>query len=199
MDEILNSNPFGVKVIKNFDYTHLETNPENIIKLLKSLKETKGLRFTILTDLFAVDFLERDKRFEIVYNLLSLEHNNRIIVKTSVCEKEMMPSASKIFSSSIWYEREIFDMFGVKFSGNPDLRRILTDYGFSGHPLRKDFPVSGYVQVRYDPNAERVVNEPVKLQQAFRDFEFTTPWQGPSYNMPVNDGAPQTPALKTKN
>ncbi len=178
IEVIINKNGFGASV--SFDqYLIIRINHGHLIKFLKHLKENTKLRFTILTDLFAADFPDRLHRFEIVYNLLSLENNVRIIVKTDASEKENVPSATRIFSAADWYEREIFDLFGVVFSGHNDLRRILTDYGFSGHPLRKDFPVSGYVQVRYDEKFERVINEPVKLQQSYRDFDFASPWLGP--------------------
>lgn len=166
-------------------YLTIEVNTGHLTKLLKNLKDNLNLKFTILTDLFAADFPEKLHRFEIVYNLLSLKKNQRIIVKTYAAEQEAVPSATNIHSSANWYEREVFDLFGISFNGHPDMRRILTDYGFSGHPLRKDFPLTGYVQVRYDESLAKVINEPVKLQQAFRSFDFVTPWQGPTYVLPA--------------
>ena len=163
--------------------------PKDIEKTLTKLKTDKALRFTILTDLFAADFPSREKRFEIVYNLLSLENNERIIVKTHIDDGEEVHTASGIFSASTWYEREVFDMFGVTFTGSPDLRRILTDYGFVGHPLRKDFPVTGHVQVKYDEELQKVIYEPVSLDQDFREFDFMSPWQSPKYTLPGDEKA----------
>ena len=175
--------------ISEENYITIKVNHGHLTKLLKQLKENNSLRFTVLTDLFAADFPQKLSRFEIVYNLLSLQNNIRIIIKTYACDKEAIASAAKIFSAANWYEREIFDLFGIVFNGHPDLRRILTDYGFSGHPLRKDFPVTGYVQVRYDNNLEKVINEPAILQQAFREFDFISPWQGPNYALPGDEKA----------
>lgn len=151
----------------------------NLITILDYIKEDDALRFTILTDLFGADFPENDERFEIVYSLLSLKLNKRLILKVTVDENNKIPSIVSVFNAACWYEREIFDMFGVEFDGNPDLRRILTDYGFVGHPLRKDFPVTGHVQVKYDPKLEKVVYESVLLEQEFRNFDFSSPWNGP--------------------
>ncbi|MDX1917310.1 MAG: NADH-quinone oxidoreductase subunit C [Rickettsiaceae bacterium] len=184
IDDFILSNNLDTLFTRQDHYLYYFAAKNDVVKLLSFLKEDEDLRFTILTDLFAVDFPERKERFEIVYNLLSLKNNYRLIIKTSTCDREHIASVSSIFSGACWYEREVFDMFGVKFDGNPDLRRILTDYGFKGHPLRKDFPVSGYTQVRYDEKLEKVIKEPVKLQQAFREFDFLTPWQGPKYAMP---------------
>ena len=145
---------------------------------LKKLKQ-KRFGFDILSDLFAADFPEQEQRFEVVYNLLSLKLNARLIIKTHTGIGQELPSITSIHSAAAWYEREIFDMFGVQFSNNHDLRRILTDYGFVGHPLRKDFPLTGYTQVTYDNKLEQVIYEPVQLTQAYRNFDFTSPWQGP--------------------
>lgn len=161
--------------------------PENLLNVLKFLKENKELRFTILTDLFAADFPERDKRFEVVYSLLSLKLNTRILLKIEVAEDEPVNSLTSIYSAACWYEREIFDMFGIEFKDSPDLRRILTDYGFKGHPLRKDFPLTGHVQVRYDETLEKVIYETVLLEQEFRNFDFTSPWHGPEKNILPGD------------
>jgi len=145
------------------------------------LKYLKGLRFTILTDLTAVDYPEKDNRFEMIYNLLNIYDNLRIMVKFAVADNQPVESIADLFNASIWYEREVFDMFGIHFIGNPDLRRILTDYGFEGHPLRKDFPLTGYKEVRYDEKLQKVIYEPVKLQQDYRNFDFLSPWEGPKY------------------
>lgn len=159
--------------------------PKDLEKTLTRLKTNNSLRFTILTDLFGADFPNREKRFEIVYNLLSLEFNERIIIKVHLEDGEEVKSAAGIFSAAVWYEREVFDMFGVTFAESPDLRRILTDYGFVGHPLRKDFPLTGHVQVKYDDTLQKVIYEPVTLDQDFRDFDFLSPWQGPNYVAPI--------------
>ncbi len=188
IQKIIDKGGFGASISKE-EYLVIKVNHGHLTKLLKKLKESPELRFTILTDLFAADFPEKLSRFEIVYNLLSLKHNLRLIVKTYACDKENVATATNIFSAANWYEREIFDLFGINFNGHPDMRRILTDYGFSGHPLRKDFPVTGYVQVRYDSNLEKVINEPVILQQAFREFDFASPWEGPNYNLPGDEKA----------
>ncbi len=165
------------------------SNTQKLLAILQSLRDSKIMRFTILTDLFAADFPQKKERFEVVYNLLSLKLNMRIIIKTSVADNNSLPSASELFSAATWYEREIYDMFGVTFDNSPDPRRILTDYGFVGHPLRKDFPVTGNVQVRYDTTLKKVVNEPVSLQQEFRDFDFLSPWGGPNNTLPGDEKA----------
>lgn len=152
---------------------------KHLLTILGYIKEDDALRFTILTDLFGADFPENNERFEIVYSLLSLKLNKRLILKVTVDENSKVPSIVSVFNAAGWYEREIFDMFGVEFDGNPDLRRILTDYGFVGHPLRKDFPLTGHVQVKYDPKLEKVVYESVLLEQEFRNFDFSSPWNGP--------------------
>ncbi len=166
-----------------------QSNIDSLLPFLTAIKQSTDLRFTILTDLFAVDFLDRSKRFEIVYNLLSLKLNERIIIKVHIEENESVPSVTKIFSVACWYEREAFDMYGVNFSDSHDLRRILTDYGFVGHPLRKDFPLTGYVQVKYDQILEKVVYEPVKLDQEYREFDFSSDWKGPTYLLPGDEKA----------
>ena len=155
---------------------------EDIAKLLVFLRDDVNCQFKQLMDICGVDYPERPQRFEVVYNLLSLVHNNRVTVKVMLDDNSSIPSVSKVFSSADWWEREIWDLFGIFFSGHPDLRRILTDYGFDGHPLRKDFPLTGYVEVRYDDAQKRVVEEPVKLTQEYRDFDFLSPWEGMNIN-----------------
>ena len=155
---------------------------EDIAKLLIFLRDDVNCQFKQLMDICGVDYPERPQRFEVVYNLLSLVHNNRVTVKVILDDNSSIPSVSKVFSSADWWEREIWDLFGIFFSGHPDLRRILTDYGFDGHPLRKDFPLTGYVEVRYDDAQKRVVYEPVKLTQEYRDFDFLSPWEGMNIN-----------------
>ena len=155
---------------------------EDIAKFLVFLRDDVNCQFKQLMDICGVDYPERPQRFEVVYNLLSLVHNNRVTVKVMLDDNSSIPSVSKVFSSADWWEREIWDLFGIFFSGHPDLRRILTDYGFDGHPLRKDFPLTGYVEVRYDDAQKRVVYEPVKLTQEYRDFDFLSPWEGMNIN-----------------
>lgn len=150
----------------------------SVPRVLAYLRDDSQCLFKQLMDICGVDYPERIERFEIVYNLLSLKHNQRVRVKASVREDEAVPSVVAIFPCAGWYEREVWDMYGVPFSDNPDLRRILTDYGFDGHPLRKDFPLTGFVEVRYDDEQKRVVYEPVKLTQDFRSFDFLSPWEG---------------------
>jgi len=154
--------------------------PKDIQTTLQFLKSNTDCRFEMLIDVCGVDYPDRgaDMRFEVVYSLLSLVHNARVRVKVAVGEGEAVPSATGIFKSAGWFEREVWDLFGIPFDGHPDLRRILTDYGFDGHPLRKDFPLTGYVELRYDPMARRVVYEPVQLTQDFRVFDTLSPWEG---------------------
>lgn len=156
----------------------LLTTPDKISKILGFLRDDANCLFRMLMDITAVDYPERDPRFEVVYNLLSLKHNQRIRVKVGAGEGATVPSAVNLFPTAGWCEREVWDMYGILFAGNPDLRRILTDYGFDGHPQRKDFPLTGYVELRYDDEQKRVVYEPVKLQQAYRNFDYLSPWEG---------------------
>lgn len=151
---------------------------ENICSVLQFLRDDSECQFKILISLCGVDYPNREKRFEVVYNLLSISQNNRIRVKIAAAENELVPTVTKIFSTAGWFEREAWDLFGIFFDGHPDLRRILTDYGFEGHPLRKDFPLTGYVELRYDEEQQRVVYEPVKLTQDFRSFDYLSPWEG---------------------
>lgn len=167
----------------------IRTNPKTINKLMTLLRDNKGCFFKQLIDVCGVDYPDRPKRFDVVYNLLSLKNNRRIRVKVSVDEDEFVPSVSSVFHAANWFEREVWDMYGVKFSNHPDLRRILTDYGFEGHPQRKDFPLTGYVELRYDNEKKRVVYEPVKLDQEFRNFDFLSPWEGGEYILPGDEKA----------
>jgi NADH-quinone oxidoreductase subunit C len=144
-------------------------------------------RFSSLVDITAVDYPGREPRFEMVYHFLSMYQNHRIRVKVAVGEDDMVPSIHEIHPSANWFEREVFDMFGILFSGHPDLRRLLTDYGFRGHPLRKDFPTTGYTEVRYDEAQKRVVYEPVNLVQEYRQFDFMSPWEGAKYILPGDE------------
>ena len=167
----------------------LETTRDNLSVLMKLVRDDSNCLFKILIDITAVDFPERGERFEIVYNLLSLSHNQRIRVTVSTDENTPVPSMVSLFSAAGWFEREVWDMFGVFFTDHPDLRRMLTDYGFEGHPLRKDFPLTGYVEVRYDEEQKRVVHQPVTLTQDFRNFDFMSPWEGAEYILPGDEKA----------
>jgi len=171
------------------DYLAYKIEPNFLLPFLKALKESEELRFTVLTDLFGADFPERAKRFEVVYNLLSLKLNKRLIIKVDISEKESIPSAMNIFNAACWYEREVYDMYGVNFDGNDDKRRILTDYEFEGHPLRKDFPLTGYTQVKYDEKTKKVVYEPVNLDIEYREFDFSSHWHSPTYVLPGDEKA----------
>jgi NADH-quinone oxidoreductase subunit C len=157
--------------------------------LLEFLKADQSFLFTTLTDITAVDYPQRPERFDLVWHLLSMYRNLRIRVKALVREDDLVPSSIPVHPAANWYEREVFDMYGVMFSGHPDLRRLLTDYGFRGHPLRKDFPTTGYVEVRYDETVKRVVYEPVKLVQDYRQFDFMSPWEGAKYILPGDQKA----------
>lgn len=173
-----------------FDNLIIYVQPENIIKFLTFLRDDTQLSFKVLLDVFGADMLGiRSPRFEVIYNLLSLKLNNRITVKVALKEGQDVATACSVFDASNWFERETFDMYGIIFDGHPDLRRILTDYGFEGHPLRKDFPLTGYKEVRYDDKEKRVIYEPVKLMQEFRNFDFDMPWEGPQYNIPEDKGS----------
>jgi NADH-quinone oxidoreductase subunit C len=153
------------------------------------LKADPNCRFTTLIDITAIDYPEREQRFDVVYHFLSMALNQRIRVRAAVREGEFIPSITGSHPSADWYEREVFDMYGVLVSGHPDLRRILTDYGFRGHPLRKDFPTTGYVEMRYDESSKRVIYEPVKLTQEYRMFDFMSPWEGADYVIPGDEKA----------
>jgi NADH-quinone oxidoreductase subunit C len=161
----------------------------DIVEVLTYLRDDAACQFEILIDICGVDYPEREKRFEVVYHLLSPRLNQRIRVKIATDEATPVASVNDVFPAANWYEREAYDMFGIRFTGHPDLRRLLTDYGFQGYPLRKDFPLTGYVEVRYDDEAKRVVYEPVKLNQEFRNFDFESPWEGPNYILPGDEKA----------
>ena len=165
----------------NFNQLFIDVDVEDIISTILFLKTNEKCRFRQLIDITAVDYPQREKRFKIVYLLLSHENNLRIIINTNIDEKEIVPSITKIFPSANWMEREVFDMYGISFKDHPDLRRILTDYGFDGYPLRKDFPLTGHIEVRYSEEKKKVIYEPVKLDQEYRDFDFESPWEGTKY------------------
>jgi NADH-quinone oxidoreductase subunit C len=156
----------------------VQVNAADVAQLLMLLRDDRQAAFTQLIDLTAVDYPERKDRFDVVYQMLSMENNMRLRVVAVVAEGQTVPSVTAVFMAANWAEREVWDMFGIFFAGHPDLRRLLTDYGFEGHPLRKDFPLTGHVEVRYDDAQRRVINEPVHLVQEFRDFDFLSPWEG---------------------
>jgi len=166
--------------IINYEDDNYKFNIEskNLLKVVKALKDNEKLKFTQLIDLTAVDYPDNILRFNIVYIFLSVEFNSRIILNTFIPEDEPIDSITSLYPCANWYEREVWDLFGISFKNHPDLRRLLTDYGFSGFPLRKDFPLSGNVEVRYDISSKKVIYEPVKLTQDFRDFDFESPWEG---------------------
>ncbi|MBP1805872.1 NADH-quinone oxidoreductase subunit C [Rubellimicrobium aerolatum] len=171
----------------------IHVEPRSIVDTLAFLRHDSACRFAVFIDATAVDWPGRAKRFDLVYHLLSLVHNRRIRIKAQVTEEEMVASATGVFPGANWFEREIFDMFGIVFSGHPDLRRLLTDYGFRGHPLRKDFPLTGFNEVRYDEVQKRVVYEPVRLTQEWRQFDFLSPWEGGAFALPGDEKAGATP------
>ena len=165
----------------NFNQLFIDVDVEDIISTILFLKTNEKCRFRQLIDITAVDYPQDEKRFKVVYLLLSHEKNLRIIINTKIDEKIIVPSITKIFPSANWMEREVFDMYGISFKDHPDLRRILTDYGFNGYPLRKDFPLTGHTEVRYSEEKKKVISEPVKLDQEYRDFDFESPWEGTKY------------------
>jgi len=191
----MKSPPELLKEIQSFDFLNsimldinvseyeLSFNIEhtNIVKTLRFLRDEPLLSFTQLIDLCGIDWPEKKERFQVAYNLLSMNNNSRIRVKSFTDNNNSLPSITKLFPSSDWYEREAFDLFGINFEGHKDLRRLLTDYGFEGYPLRKDFPLTGYVEVKYDEEKKRVIYKPVELEQEYRNFDFESPWEGVEY------------------
>jgi NADH-quinone oxidoreductase subunit C len=172
----------------------LIVRPDHLIETATYLRDDPDCLFISFIDLTAVDYPTRDKRFDVVIHLLSPKHNRRIRVKAATGEETPVPSLSGLYPAANWYEREAYDLFGIYFSGHPDLRRLLTDYGFDGHPLRKDFPMTGYVEVRYDDEQKRVLYEPVRLTQEFRNFDFLSPWEGSTdYVLPGDEKAKSNP------
>ena len=165
----------------------VDVAPSNIVTFVEFLKADSACQFSSLVDITAVDHPGRAKRFDVVYHFLSMYQNHRVRLRVSIREEDLLPSIIEVHPSANWFEREVFDMFGILFSGHPDLRRILTDYGFRGHPLRKDFPTSGYTEVRYDEVQKRVVYEPIKLVQEYRQFDFMSPWEGAEYILPGDE------------
>ncbi|MGI3165883.1 NADH-quinone oxidoreductase subunit C [Pseudooceanicola sp. 200-1SW] len=171
----------------SFGELNIDVTPSNIVGFVEFLRTDSSCKFSSLVDITAVDYPERPKRFDVVYHFLSMYQNQRIRLRVAVRDDEMVPSITSVHKSADWFEREVFDMFGIVFSGHPDLRRILTDYGFRGHPLRKDFPTTGYTEVRYDEVQKRVVYEPVSLVQEYRQFDFMSPWEGAEYILPGDE------------
>ncbi|MFP7673324.1 NADH-quinone oxidoreductase subunit C [Marivita sp. S0852] len=169
------------------DELTVDVAPSNIAGFVEFLKTDQTCKFSTLVDITAVDHPDRPKRFDVVYHFLSMYQNQRIRLRVSIRDEEMVQSITGVHSSANWFEREVFDMFGILFSGHHDLRRILTDYGFRGYPLRKDFPTTGYTEVRYDEEKKRVVYEPVKLVQEYRQFDFMSPWEGAQYVLPGDE------------
>ena len=165
----------------NFDQLFVDINVEDVISTILFLKTNEKCKFKQLIDITAVDYPQKEKRFKIVYLLLSHENNLRIVININIDEEINVPSITKIFPSANWMEREVFDMYGISFKDHPDLRRILTDYGFEGYPLRKDFPLTGHLEVRYSEEKKKVTYEPVKLDQEYRDFDLESPWEGTKY------------------
>ncbi len=162
---------------------------DRIVQVLSFLRDDPLCKFSVLIDLCGVDYPSRAKRFDVVYHLLSMHNNMRIRVKTAIGEEETIPTVTSVYPAADWFEREAFDMYGIVFSGHPDLRRILTDYNFEGYPLRKDFPLTGHVEVRYDDEQKRVVYEPVSLVQEYRNFDYLSPWEGAQYVLPGDEKA----------
>ena len=169
-----------------FDELNIDVSPSSIVGFVDFLKSDRNCRFSTLVDITAVDHPGREKRFDVVYHLLSMYQNQRPRLRMSVSEEDLVASIVDVHPSANWFEREVFDMFGILFSGHPDLRRLLTDYGFRGHPLRKDFPTTGYTELRYDEAEKRVVYEPVSLVQEYRQFDFMSPWEGAKYIIPAD-------------
>ncbi len=170
-----------------FDELTVDVTPTNLVGFVEFLKSDPSCKFSSLVDITGVDYPERTKRFDVVYHFLSMYRNHRIRLRVATRETDMVPSLVDVHPSANWFEREVYDMFGILFSGHPDLRRILTDYGFRGYPLRKDFPTTGYTEVRYDEAQKRVVYEPVSLVQEYRQFDFMSPWEGATYVLPGDE------------
>lgn len=180
---------FGIATSIAFGELTLSASPDTLVGLLTFLRDDQACKFAVLIDICGADYPSRAKRFDVVYHLLSMHRNQRIRVKIETDEATPVPSAVSIWPAANWFEREAFDMYGIQFADHPDLRRILTDYGFTGHPLRKDFPLTGFVEVRYDDEQKRVVYEPVKLVQDFRKFDFMSPWEGAKHILPGDEKA----------
>lgn len=175
------------------DEISVTVDRDSLVETMTVLRDTPGLEYQQMMEIAGVDYPGRPERFEVCYHLLSLTRNHRIRIKVTADEETPVPSITDLWPNAGWLEREVFDMYGVIFEGNPDLRRILTDYGFRGHPFRKDFPLTGYVEMRYSEEHKRVIYEPVELAQDFRTFDFMSPWEGAEYILPGDEKAPQAP------
>ncbi len=198
-DHVASSLPDDVvRVEQRLGELMVTVNAGSIVRVLSFLRDDALCQFKVLVDVCGVDWPQRERRFDVVYNLLSVKLNQRIRVKVEADEATPVPTALGVFPSAGWYEREAWDLYGIMFSDHPDLRRILTDYGFEGHPLRKDFPLTGHVEVRYDDELKRVVYEPVKLTQDFRRFDFLSPWEGMNRLLPGDEKAATPPAAAPK-
>lgn len=169
----------------------IEAHTDRIVKVMKFLRDDPACRFTVFIDVCGADYPKRADRFDVVYHLLSMTQNQRVRVRVTTDEDTPVPSVASVYPAANWFEREAFDLYGILFSDHPDLRRLLTDYGFSGHPLRKDFPVSGFVELRYDDEQKRCAYEPVRLSQEFRNFDFESPWEAAEYLLPGDEKAEQ--------
>ena len=189
LNDFLMSNCSEDIISSVIEYNHLSITivVSSLQKITSLLKNNNVCKFKTLIDITAIDYPEREERFCLVYHYLSMQQNLRIRIKSSVKEDQIVPSITNLFLSANWFEREVFDMYGILFSNHPDMRRILTDYGFQGHPLRKDFPTTGYLELRYDQEKKKVIYEPVKLTQEFRKFDFMSPWEGEAFNFDNDD------------
>ena len=190
LEKVVNSQLTSMikKSLISFDELLIETDVENLFTVIQFLKSNDSCKFKQLIDIAGIDFPEKDKRFRIVYLFLSHQNNLRIKLSVDLGVEKKIPSIIKIFPSANWMEREVFDMYGISFEDHPDLRRILTDYGFEGYPLRKDFPLTGHTEVRYSEEKKKVISEPVKLEQEYRDFDFDSPWEGTKYIKNIKRG-----------
>ena len=174
-----NCNP--IEISDDFNQLQISISTNQILDVVDFIKNDEACEFRQITDIAGVDFPDRQKRFEVIYHFLSFKHNSRLRIKIIIGEDESIPSITSIFPAANWFEREAFDMYGIQFKDHPDLRRILTDYGFEGHPLRKDFPLTGHSEVRYSEDQKKVISEPVKLEQNYRNFDYESPWEGTKY------------------
>ena len=170
-----------IEAIDQFGQLQVSVTPGNLVNLIDFVKNDESCQFRQLTDIAGVDYPERESRFDVIYHFLSFKWNVRLRIKTEINENDSLPSICSIFPAANWFEREAFDMYGIQFTDHPDLRRILTDYGFEGYPLRKDFPLTGNIEIRYDEMDKKIVYEPVKLQQDYRSFDIQSPWEGTKY------------------
>ena len=193
LNEFLLSNCSEDIISSVIEHNHLTITIvfSSLEKITSLMKINNVCQFRTLIDITAIDYPEQEERFCLVYHYLSMQQNIRIRIKSFVKEEQIVPSITNLFPSSNWFEREVFDMYGILFSNHPDMRRILTDYGFQGHPLRKDFPTTGYLELRYDQEKKKVIYEPVKLTQEYRNFDFMSPWEGEAFNFDNNDREPE--------